>query len=180
MADFCKQCADDLGFSGSDLVFPNLRKGLYVIALCEGCGCIQVNSKGECISADCLVSGHHVPRDKNVTYYTTEENFSFGNKPVVQIEYGEWSHTIPEQHIEIKSIDEIPCNVNDMVYVCSAGTFNLCLFVLSHEYKLGWEAGAKYQCDGATKLKDALESIDSDHQQEFILGWNDFHHKHIV
>ena len=34
MAEFCKQCADDLGFSESDLIDPNLRKGLYVTALC--------------------------------------------------------------------------------------------------------------------------------------------------
>lgn len=179
MADFCKQCAIDLGFPGSDLVYRNLRRGEYMPALCDECGFIQVNNKGECISSDCLCPGHHIPMDKNVSYYITEEDFSFGNEPVVLTGYGEWSHTIPEQHIEIKSIDEIPCNVGDMVYVCSEGTFNLYTFVLSNDFKLGWEAGAKYECDGSSNLEEVLKSIDIDHQLEFILGWNEFY-KHIT
>lgn len=129
MADFCKQCADDMGFPTSDFIDPNLKYGMYQFNLCEGCGPIQINNKGECVSPDCMQQGHHAPMYKDVTYYTTEENFSFGNKPVVQIGYGEWSHTIPEQHIKIKSITDIPCNVGDKVYVCSEGTYTLHEFV---------------------------------------------------
>ena len=48
MAEFCKQCAGELGepgdFEGSD---P------FELVLCEGCGPIQVNEWGECISPDC-------------------------------------------------------------------------------------------------------------------------------
>ena len=178
MAEFCKQCADDLGFSESDLIDPNLRKGLYVTALCEGCGCIQVNSRGECISADCLVPGHHVPMDKNVTYYTTEENFSFGNKPVVQIEYGEWSHTIPENCIEITTIDEIPCNTGDKVYVCSEGTYNLLQFV-SKAYLEGYNKAIEYSICGTPKFIDILSEVEKEDTPDFILGW-DYHFNNIT
>lgn len=125
MADFCKQCANNLGFTELDLVFPNLRKGEYMSALCEGCGAIQVNSKGECISSDCLCPGHHVEVDKDVKYYTTNPNFYFGDKKVIEIEYGEWSHTILEEAIKINSIDDINGNIGDMIYVCHEGTYNL-------------------------------------------------------
>ena len=173
MADFCKQCADDLGFSGSDLVFPNLRVGQYMPALCEGCGCIQVNSKGECMSADCLVPGHHVPMDKNVSYYTNEEDFSFGNKPVVQIEYGEWSHTIPEQHIEINSIDDIDGNIGDFIYVCSEGTYVL-YEIVSDPFFKGYDSAISYSICGEPKLKNTIEKIPEECKEDFKLGWDRF------
>lgn len=57
MADFCKQCSLDLFDSSGDFVGitteEDERNGLYAVVLCEGCGPIQVNSKGECISVDC-------------------------------------------------------------------------------------------------------------------------------
>ncbi len=51
MADFCSQCS--ITIMGED--FGDFR-GLEGIALviCEGCGPIQVNLEGQCISADCL------------------------------------------------------------------------------------------------------------------------------
>lgn len=58
MSDFCKQCSIDL--FGKD--FEDLRglttpadtdNGLYAPAICEGCGFIQVNHEGECITTDC-------------------------------------------------------------------------------------------------------------------------------
>ena len=45
MADFCKQCAEDLGFPRSDFEDPKLKPGLYHTNLCEGCGYIQTNGK---------------------------------------------------------------------------------------------------------------------------------------
>ena len=38
MAEFCTQCADDLGFTRSDFLYPNLLPGQYMTVLCEGCG----------------------------------------------------------------------------------------------------------------------------------------------
>lgn len=61
MAEFCKQCAEELDFEPD---FVNLTtaedeaKGLYAVVLCETCGPIQVNRAGECIS-DCALH-HHV------------------------------------------------------------------------------------------------------------------------
>jgi hypothetical protein len=62
MADFCKQCSVDM--FGED--FGEFRResddeNLAWLVLCEGCGPVQVNRRGECISGDCLVSGHAVP-----------------------------------------------------------------------------------------------------------------------
>lgn len=60
MADFCKQCSIDIfqkdfgelaGLSKPE----NTANGLYATAICEGCGVIQVNHLGECISPDCFV-----------------------------------------------------------------------------------------------------------------------------
>lgn len=62
MADFCKQCADEL-FDGQFNSFKNLstelddKAKLYTCVLCEDCGFIQVNSKGECVSPDCKKHG---------------------------------------------------------------------------------------------------------------------------
>jgi hypothetical protein len=63
MADFCNQCAFQLfGFEQGDFVgattFEDERKGLFALVLCEGCGSIQVDHNGNCISKDCLEHGH--------------------------------------------------------------------------------------------------------------------------
>jgi len=59
MADFCEQCSKDMGFSENDLrgiTKPeDVVQGLYAVVLCEGCGPIQVDPEGNCISADCLL-----------------------------------------------------------------------------------------------------------------------------
>ena len=59
MAEFCKQCSKDM--FGDDV--PNdfvgmstkedTDRGLYPVVLCEGCGPIQVDHTGKCISKDC-------------------------------------------------------------------------------------------------------------------------------
>jgi hypothetical protein len=59
MADFCKQCS--LATFGTDykelagLINPQqYAKGLTGLAICEGCGVINVDPDGVCISEDCL------------------------------------------------------------------------------------------------------------------------------
>jgi len=61
MADFCEQCAEHLGFP-NDLKGitkkEDYEKGLACVVICEGCGTIQVDPDGRCISEDCLERGH--------------------------------------------------------------------------------------------------------------------------
>lgn len=78
MADFCKQCSTALfGVDSRDLAEliskEDAEKGFSTsTVLCEGCGPIQVNYEGACISPDCIEAGHHVPHtwpqgDSNAT-----------------------------------------------------------------------------------------------------------------
>ncbi|MBT7339039.1 MAG: hypothetical protein HN802_05070 [Candidatus Jacksonbacteria bacterium] len=66
MADYCKQCSNDWGF-------PNGLSGLtqkgegYPIVICEGCGVIQVDNEGICVSSDCERK-HALPLDKDTKY----------------------------------------------------------------------------------------------------------------
>lgn len=58
MADFCRQCADDLGFETDldGLSTPeDTAAGLFCYALCEGCGDVQVDHLGNCVSDYCKV-----------------------------------------------------------------------------------------------------------------------------
>ena len=66
MADFCKQCAQEMWppghrFSEGDfegLTTPeDTAAGMAALVLCEGCGPIQVDVEGACVSSDCL-KGH--------------------------------------------------------------------------------------------------------------------------
>lgn len=56
MADFCKKCSIEMfgkdceDFKGSEM---------FQLAICEGCGVIQVDPDGNCISDDCLCEGHN-------------------------------------------------------------------------------------------------------------------------
>lgn len=70
MADFCKQCSiklfgedhkDLAGFSKSH----HTVKNMFCAALCEGCGPIQVDHEGACVSKDCSERGHR-PSDDGV------------------------------------------------------------------------------------------------------------------
>lgn len=54
MANYCKQCSKELFGLPSDfkgITKPNTDK--FAVVLCEGCGSIQVDSDGKCISEDC-------------------------------------------------------------------------------------------------------------------------------
>lgn len=63
MADFCKACSDKLFGPGMppDLggitKEPEWLQGLAVSVICEGCGPIQVDPEGNCVSQDCLCAG---------------------------------------------------------------------------------------------------------------------------
>lgn len=65
MADFCKQCSiSHFGEDYGDLKNPlPLEPDYFWPALCEGCGVIQVDSDGACVSEDCLENGHKVQED---------------------------------------------------------------------------------------------------------------------
>jgi len=62
MADFCKECSMELfdkdcedlkGLSTEE----DTKNGLYCVVICEGCGYIQVDHEGKCISPDCIKHG---------------------------------------------------------------------------------------------------------------------------
>ena len=64
MSEFCRQCTvKHLGLDGDLNDFKGLstpadtERTLYPLALCEGCGAIQVDHTGKCVSTDCL-EGH--------------------------------------------------------------------------------------------------------------------------
>jgi hypothetical protein len=60
MADFCYECTEKLfgDGSGNDLSGITTEaqevQARYAHVLCEGCGPIQVDSLGHCMTADCL------------------------------------------------------------------------------------------------------------------------------
>ena len=61
MSDFCRQCTEKvLGIDGDKNDFngistpENTKNELYPVVLCEGCGPIQVDHTGRCVSTDCI------------------------------------------------------------------------------------------------------------------------------
>ncbi|QBJ04504.1 hypothetical protein HOV23_gp069 [Pseudomonas phage Lana] len=66
MADFCKACSEQMfgAFAAENNDLKGLTtqedwdKGLAASALCEGCGPIQVDPEGNCVSSDCLEHGN--------------------------------------------------------------------------------------------------------------------------
>jgi hypothetical protein len=62
VAAFCEQCSIDMfGEDFGDLAGlskeEDTENDLYCSVICEGCGCIQVDHTGKCITKDCL-KGH--------------------------------------------------------------------------------------------------------------------------
>lgn len=64
MADFCAQCTDELFGPDVDndlsgIITEQDTAGGFVssVVICEGCGPIQVDHLGKCVSPDCL--GNH-------------------------------------------------------------------------------------------------------------------------
>lgn len=63
MADFCMQCSERLfGEDMKDLAGitkpEDWAKDLASVVICEGCGHIQVDPEGRCVSEDCLDPTH--------------------------------------------------------------------------------------------------------------------------
>jgi len=59
MADFCKQCSiEDFGEDFGDMAGisteADTQAGRFAMVLCEGCGGIQVDHEGHCVTLDCL------------------------------------------------------------------------------------------------------------------------------
>ena len=57
MAEFCNQCGGRGELAG-ETTHKNWKRGLANVVICEGCGAIQVDPKGNCVSDDCLKNGH--------------------------------------------------------------------------------------------------------------------------
>lgn len=58
MAEFCRQCLlEDFGEDLGDLkglsTEKDTKNNLYCVVICEGCGVIQVDHLGNCVSEDC-------------------------------------------------------------------------------------------------------------------------------
>lgn len=73
MADFCKQCAEELYFGTGDLAGliteEEVKQGLGAVVLCEGCSIAgslmtRVNHLGECIDSRCIKHGA-LPKDED-------------------------------------------------------------------------------------------------------------------
>ena len=59
MADFCNQCSmdmfgEELGDLKNITSSEDFDNGKAAVVICEGCGFIQVDPIGRCISSDCL------------------------------------------------------------------------------------------------------------------------------
>ena len=59
MADFCKQCSielfgKDFGDLANITTSEQWEDEVVAVVLCEGCGVIQVDPEGRCVSPDCL------------------------------------------------------------------------------------------------------------------------------
>lgn len=67
MADFCKQCSTVMfGYDYGELAgitpVEDWNEGRACVVICEGCGVIQVDPQGRCVSEDCMEKGHkHEP-----------------------------------------------------------------------------------------------------------------------
>lgn len=65
MADFCKECSIEM-FGKDFEELANItteedeKEGLFAVVICEGCGVIQVDHTGKCVSEDCM--GDHRKR----------------------------------------------------------------------------------------------------------------------
>jgi len=64
MADFCRACTEELapgyGWANDFVGFSTRndnKNGFFGLVLCEGCGPIQVDYMGNCVSGDCLKTG---------------------------------------------------------------------------------------------------------------------------
>jgi len=70
MADFCKQCAEEMGLPNGmeylQTVFDT-NDGLVTEVICEGCGHTYVDHTGKCVAPGCL-RDHTIPVDEDEDY----------------------------------------------------------------------------------------------------------------
>ena len=71
MADFCKQCSidvfqEDFGDMKGVTKVEHWEVGLANQVLCEGCGIIQVNPEGSCVSSNCIKKHNTVEEAKEI------------------------------------------------------------------------------------------------------------------
>lgn len=58
MAEYCAQCAIEHNMQNG--MAGLCKSGQLALEVCEGCGVIQVNHRGECVSNDCGKLSHAV------------------------------------------------------------------------------------------------------------------------
>lgn len=78
MAEFCNQCAKDLGFNEGDFKGVGdpkdlpLKPGEGFPVICEGCGFVLVDAEGNCLGGEECMESHHErttqPTDNDPTY----------------------------------------------------------------------------------------------------------------
>lgn len=69
MADYCRQCSTAIfGEDFKELAGITTQQGwddgTACTTICEGCGPIQVDPNGNCVSDDCIEAGHAAPWKK--------------------------------------------------------------------------------------------------------------------
>jgi hypothetical protein len=76
MADFCKACSIEIfGRDTEDLKGiiseEKYKDGFATLVICEGCGTIQVDHLGNCLSSNCLLAGEegHGVKHVNPSFY---------------------------------------------------------------------------------------------------------------
>ena len=76
MADFCNQCATELGFPIGDLAHsdrPKVEPGFGYPELCEGCGPVLVDENGYCIDPLCdRGHGGQIVANKIITEFKSQ------------------------------------------------------------------------------------------------------------
>lgn len=123
MADFCAQCASEIGME-TDFTFEDKRKGYYYSVLCEGCGNTMVNSKGECVSPLCLCKGHNVEVDKDLVFLASSTNIDISSLEVEMEE--NVSLPDPPPYLVFDNINEINKQTGYKIYIPTVyGTYNL-------------------------------------------------------
>jgi hypothetical protein len=54
MADFCKQCSEELFDKDFEELSGLCQEGFIANVICEGCGMTEVDHAGECRNTQCL------------------------------------------------------------------------------------------------------------------------------
>jgi hypothetical protein len=83
MADFCNQCARDMGFPEGDLKVTDkepLQPGHFYIHICEGCGPCSADADGNCVDPWCdLQHGVKATSDRIMQRYLAIQKELSGN-----------------------------------------------------------------------------------------------------